>query len=430
MNSGRGDTKKPTDSNNGPWGKWALIISLARRNFWRQRRRNASLLLAVAIGMAATLAGGFLIRGWQMSTLAETVETFGGSVLVHNKAWTENPKAKFNIELDANMRAALAATGRPWIDRIVLPVTLQSEREARGATLLGIDAMRERRETRVKRLRIEGDFLNAQERGIIIGKALADDLETRLGKRIVLLGQNSDDERAEVGLRIIGIYHANSDAAERGNVYVTKALAESVFRLKGRTSEIALATPDILDTAEAIAALRAGVARAQAKDKQLEIRDWRDVAPGIWAMYQLVEGMVVIWQIIFLGALAFGLVNTLVAAVLERTREFGLLMAVGMRPRSILQQVLVESWIILFVGLALGGLVASGIYLWLADGIDVSQFTGGMEMPGMNRPLYPVVVASDIVTLVAIVLLFGFLASLYPARRAVALDPIAALNKH
>ena len=105
-------------------------------------------------------------------------------------------------------------------------------------------------------------------------------------------------------------------------------------------------------------------------------------------------------------------------------------MAIGMRPRSILQQVLVESWIILFVGLALGGLVAGGIYFWLADGIDVSQLAGGMEMPGMNRPLYPVVFPSDIFTLVGIVLLFGFLASLYPARRAVALDPVAAMNKH
>jgi len=139
---------------------------------------------------------------------------------------------------------------------------------------------------------------------------------------------------------------------------------------------------------------------------------------------------VVIWQMVFLAALAFGLVNTLVAAVLERTREFGLLMAVGMKPGAILKQVLVESWLILFAGLVAGGIVATLIYFWLASGIDVSKFTGGMEIVGTNRPLYPVVFPADIVTLTLIILAFGFLASLYPARRAVALDPIAALNKH
>lgn len=403
--------------------EWSLIINLAVRNFWRQRRRNASLLLAVVIGMAATLAGGFLIRGWQMSTLAETVERFGGSVLLHHPQWANDPKTEYAIDLDAATVQALDETGLPWMDRIVVPVTLQSERETRGTTLFGIDAARELRETALQRLRIEGDFLLDNERGLVIGEALAKDLETRLGKRLVMLGLNANNQRSEVGLKIVGIYHANSDSAERAAIYVTKGLAQQVFGLAGRTSEIAVLAPDLFDTATEVANLQNAL-------PAVAVRDWRDVAPGVWAMYKIVEGMVVIWQIVFLGALAFGLVNTLVAAVLERTREFGLLMAVGMRPGSILKQVLIESWLILFSGLALGALAATGIYFWLASGIDISQFTGGMEFPGMNRPLYPVVFPADIVTLVVIVLVFGFLASLYPARRAVALDPVAALNKH
>jgi len=376
-------------------GDWSLIAGLARRNFWRQRRRNFSLLLAVAIGMAATLAGGFLIRGWQMST----------------------------IDLDAQTISALDETGLPWIDRIVSQVTLQSERETKGTTLYGIHVERELGETALKRLKFDGDFLQSNPRGIVIGQALADDLETRLGKRLVLLGQTSRDERAERGLKVVGIFHANSKSAERAAVYITRDFAQEVFALTGRTTEVALVAPDLLDTTTEVTQLQAAL-------PQHAVRDWRDVEPLVWAMYTLVEGMVVIWQMVFLGALAFGLVNTLVAAVLERTREFGLLMAVGMRPVSILKQVLLESWLILFVGLAAGGLLAAGIYFLMAGGIDMSGFTGGMEVPGMNRPLYPVVFFSDIATLVVIVLVVGFLASIYPARRAVALDPVAALNRH
>ena len=245
----------PDNPKSSLWGKWALIVNLAKRNFWRQRRRNASLLLAVAIGMATTLAGGFLIRGWQLSTLAETVEAFGGSVLLHHKEWSGNPRAEFNIDLDTATLSALNDTGLPWLDRVVLPVTLQSEREARGATLHGIDVERELKETKVQRLRVDGDFLQAQQRGIVIGNALAEDLETRLGKRIVLLGLNANGERTELGLEIIGIYHANSESAERGNVYVTKTLAQNAFGLIGKTSEIALLTPDILDSQSEIDAL-------------------------------------------------------------------------------------------------------------------------------------------------------------------------------
>lgn len=405
-------------------GEWSLIINLALRNFWRQRRRNASLLLAVAIGMAATLAGGFLIRGWQLSTLEETVERFGGTVILQHKDWPDDPKTIHNIGLNPQTIAALDATELPWLDRVVASVTLQSERETRGATLYGIDALRELKETSLHRLRVDGDFLQSPERGIVIGAALANDLETRLGKRLVLLALGADDKRTEIGLRIVGIYHANSKAAERQAVYVHKSVAQKALRLNEQITEIAIRTPNILDTNAEIQQLQSAL------PEQIVVRDWREVAPGVWAIYKLVEGMVVIWQMVFLAALTFGLVNTLVAAVLERTREFGLLLAVGMKPGSILKQVLVESWLILFVGLVAGGLVATAIYYWLAGGIDVSQFTGGMELVGMNRPLYPVVFPADIMTLTLIILAFGFLASLYPARRAVALDPVAALNKH
>jgi len=415
-------------------GEWALIINLALRNFWRQRRRNASLLLAVAIGMAATLAGGFLIRGWQLSTLEETVERFGGSIILHHKDWPDDPKTTHSIALDDKTTSALNATQLPWIDRIVANVTLQSERETRGAILYGIDPERELEETALRRLRIDGDFLQQASdttnensrtaRGIVIGAALASDLETRLGKRLVLLALNAENKRAEIGLRIVGIYHANSKAAERQAVYMQKSVAQEALGLGGQVTEIAIRTADILDTNAEAEQLRAAL------PEQMVVRDWRAVAPGVWAIYNLVEGMVVIWQLVFLAALTFGLVNTLVAAVLERTREFGLLLAVGMKPGSILKQVLVESWLILFVGLASGGLIAAAIYYWLASGIDVSQFTGGMELVGMNRPLYPVVFPTDIITLTLIILAFGFVASLYPARRAVALDPVAALNKH
>lgn len=404
-------------------GEWSLIINLALRNFWRQRRRNLLLLLAVTIGMTATLAGSFFIRGWQNSSLEEGVERLGGNIVITHPQWQLKPEAKHSIALDPTTLGALESTGLSWMSRVIAQGTLQSERETRGTLLFGIDPELERRETAVQRLRIEGDFLADNPDGIVIGAALAHDLETGLGKRIVLIAQDRDGNRAEAGLRIVGIYHSTSKNSERGAAYITKARAQTLLGLGNAVTEVIVATPDLLDTASEVATLRGAL-------PQLSVEDWRTAEPAIWALYQLVEGMVGIWQFIFLGALAFGLVNTLVAAVLERTREFGLLMAVGMRPGAVLKQVLVESWLILFSGLALGSVGSMLIYYLMKPGLDLSEFVQGMDVPGMMRPLYPAVVASDLYTLVGIILLFGFLASIYPARRAVALNPVAALNRH
>ena len=404
-------------------GEWALIINLALRNFWRQRRRNLLLLLAVTIGMTATLAGSFIIRGWQNSSLEEGVERLGGNIVITHPEWNKKPEPAHSVLLDSATTTALADSGLPWISRVLAQGTLQSERETRGTIVFGIDPDIERRQTAVQRLEIDGDFLSANPQGIVIGAALAHDLETELGKRIVLIAQDSAGNRAEAGLRIVGIYHSTSKNAERATAYMHKARVQELLQLPDAVTEIVVATPELLDTQASVEQLTAAL-------PELAVQDWRKAEPTIWALYQLVEGMVGVWQFIFLGALAFGLVNTLVAAVLERTREFGLLLAVGMRPASVLKQVLIESWLILFSGLALGGLCSIVVYYLMKPGIDLSQLAAGMDVPGMMRPLYPSVVASDLYTLVGIILLFGFFASIYPARRAVALNPVAALNRH
>jgi len=404
-------------------GEWGLIVNLAFRNFWRQRRRNLLLLLAVTIGMTATLAGSFVIRGWQNSSLEEGVERLGGNIVIAHPEWKLKPEAANSVNLDSSTTNALAESGLPYLSRVLAQGTLQSERETRGTVIYGIDAQLERRQTAVQRLQIDGDFLADNPNGIVIGAALAHDLETQLGKRIVLIAQDSLGNRAEAGLRIVGIYHSTSKNSERGAAYMSKARLQTLLRLDNAVTEIVVATPTLLDTQPSVDALQAAL-------PNLSVQDWRSAEPAVWAMYQLVEGMVGVWQFIFLGALAFGLVNTLVAAVLERTREFGLLLAVGMRPAAVLKQVLVESWLILFSGLALGGLGSMVIYYLMKPGVDLSQFAAGMDVPGMMRPLYPTVVASDLYTLVGIILLFGFLASIYPARRAVALNPVAALNRY
>ena len=127
--------------------------------------------------------------------------------------------------------------------------------------------------------------------------------------------------------------------------------------------------------------------------------------------------------------LAFGLVNTLVMAVFERVREIGLMMALGMRPGSILAQIIVESLLLLIIGLFIGNLLVVVSIEPLKSGIDVSVVAQGMEMMGVSSVIYPKLLVSDIVRANLVVLLLGFLASLSPAWRASRYEPIEAITK-
>ena len=141
------------------------------------------------------------------------------------------------------------------------------------------------------------------------------------------------------------------------------------------------------------------------------------------------DGFVLIWIIVIFLALSFGLVNTLVMAVFERVREIGLMLALGMKPISILGQIVVESLLLLAIGLAMGSSLAWATVQPIKDGIDVSIVGEGMDMWGMSSVLYPELLLSDVLLANVVVLVLGFLASLSPAWRASRYEPIEAITK-
>ena len=161
----------------------------------------------------------------------------------------------------------------------------------------------------------------------------------------------------------------------------------------------------------------------------LDVLDWRELEPQAAAMFVFADAAIFIWFFIMMGALTFGLVNTLVTSVMERVRELGMLRAIGMRPGSVIVQVVLESSVLMFIGVATGLLVGWLFILWLGEGIDLSRFAEGMESFGMRTIWKPVPLVGDMVLVAGLSLLFGVLASLYPARRVVKIKPLEALRR-
>jgi ABC-type lipoprotein release transport system permease subunit len=147
-------------------------------------------------------------------------------------------------------------------------------------------------------------------------------------------------------------------------------------------------------------------------------------------MFVYVDSAIFIWFLVIMGALIFGLINTLITAVMERIREFGMLRAVGMKPGSVIMQVVFESTLIMVVGVGIGVVVGWLLTTqWLGDGIDLSQWAEGVEMAGMRSVLRPYLMVQDVVLVTVLSLVFGVLAALYPAWRAVKIKPLEALRR-
>jgi ABC-type lipoprotein release transport system permease subunit len=160
-----------------------------------------------------------------------------------------------------------------------------------------------------------------------------------------------------------------------------------------------------------------------------EVLPWTELDTYLGMMLGVMDGFVLVWIVVIFLALSFGLVNTLMMAVFERVREIGLMQALGMKPSAILYQVLLESVMLLILGLLCGNLLALLTVLPIRDGIDLSAVAEGFEMMGVSSTLYPALQVRDLVTANVVVLVLGMLTGLLPAWRASQYRPVEAIAK-
>jgi ABC-type lipoprotein release transport system permease subunit len=403
-----------------------ILALLAWRNLWRNYRRTLIMLTAIIIGVWAMILFSALMRGMLDEMVHAGLRVLPGEVQIHHPQFRDDPSVVNSIEAPAG--TLLTALNSPpvtaWTTRIKVPGMVSSERDNRGILLLGVDPVGEIALGFDPQDIVEGRFLeSADDKGIVIGRKLAERLETDLGKRIVIMSQDPDNDVADRGMRIVGIYHARLQATEELNVYVGRQTLQTMLKIGDRVSEVAV-TANSYKTVDSW-----WPAIAAAAGPEVDTQPWMILDGYLGTMLSIQGTINLVIMIIIFVALSFGLVNTLVMAVFERVREIGLMMALGMRPQWIMYQVLLESLMLLSLGLVIGNVLAVATILPLESGIDISIVGDGLEMYGMGTTLYPALAIEDMLMSTAVVLLLGLLASLIPAWRASRYNPIQALAK-
>lgn len=402
-----------------------VMSKLAWRNLWRNYRRTLIMLLAITVGVWAMIFMTALLRGMVDNMVKTGIGALPGHVQIHATAYRDDPSVSHS--LPAASRALLqvlnGAQVAAWSARVKVPAMISSEQDNRGITLLGVDPAGEIALGFDSTDIIEGRFLaGPDDRGIVIGKKLMQRLETRLGKRVVVMSQNPENDIADRGFRVVGVYQADLESREESFVYAGRDVIQAMLEMGTGVSEIAILGHDYRYPEALTSSIRNAVPAGH------EVLSWLELDPYLSTMMQVMDGFVLVWMVVIFLALSFGLVNTLMMAVFERVREIGLMRALGMRPSAIIYEVLVESLMLLALGLLAGNVLAISTISWLKDGIDVSSVSAGLEMMGVASVMYPVMEWPDLVLANVVVIGLGIITSLLPAWRAAQYRPVEALS--
>lgn len=402
--------------------------TLAWRNMWRNWRRTAIALIAIVLGLILLLFFDGLIKGSDQAIFGNAVRLYGGNLQVHAPGFRAKASRMPLLPLQDAEAVLQAARAQPNIEtatrRIATAGIVSSHGNSLPVAITAIEPSQEAPLSLQAANITQGRFL-ADDDGdaILIGQGLVDRLEVKLGDRITVLGRSKNESMRQHTMTIVGIYDLHTPEVEKSVVFIPLADAQTLYNLRGQATEVALFLNQVGTEDRVAPAL-------QAQIPSYEVDSWQTLRPDI---RQTLDTKLVFTSFIGFVVLVIagiGILNLMLMAVFERTREMGVLAAMGMKGRQIMLLFLLEGAFIGVVG-ALIGCGVGALLLGLVGqiGIDLSSVSGMGEVGALlgNR-LYPVITLADLLSRGVLVVVIAAVASLYPAWQAARREPAQALH--
>jgi putative ABC transport system permease protein len=405
-----------------------MLIRIAWRNIWRSRTRSFVVLGAISLGIWALIFLLSFSRGMVYNLIDNSIRREIGHLQLEHPEFRK--QREFGYHLTQSGEKARVLLEDPGIaavsERVVALGMVSTTKGARGVQIWGVDPEQEGKVSFIREKITEGEFLPVQRSyPLLISARLAGKLGLRMGAKAVLTFQDLEGNITAGAFRVAGLFDSGTTPFDEGTVMVRR---EDLLGLTGGLEkELAHQVVAIAAHSDSVSAIQARLAPFF---PEARLSTYAEVAPEI-ALYESQMGLMNLVVItIFMLALIFGIINTMLMAVLERVRELGMLMAIGMNRRRVFLMVVLET---LFLGLTA---MPAGILLVMVSlaffqrtGIDLSLFSEGMREFGMSEVIYPDPATGIYVQVAVAVFLTALLGALYPAWKAIRLKPVEALTK-
>lgn len=409
-----------------------MYLKVAWRNVFRNRRRSLIVIGSVSVGVAGAIFMNLFMAGMAEQMVSTAINSYLGHIQIHRAGFADNPVVGLTMEDPGPVLERvrqLDGRVKGYTPRVITRGLAQSATNSAGVQIIGVEAARESPLTSVAHRVVGGTFLTGQtsvrRKEIVIGDDLARELGVAVGKKVVLVAQAVGGDMGSGAFRVVGIFRMPSEDLNKGLVWINLSDAQAMLGLGDGLSEIMV----MLKSEQDLGAVRDAI--AVGFDGRYEVRTWRQASAQLVQIIDLFDVSTLIMMIIIFFAAAFGIVNTMLMAVFERTREFGILRAVGTGRWVLFRMVVYEAAFIGLVGL-LGGIVLMAILhvAVLRNGLDLSVFQQSLALFGTDAVIKPYFRLDLFVATVLVVEGMTVLASVWPAVRAAHLQPADAIRKH
>ncbi|NPV74877.1 MAG: ABC transporter permease [Anaerolineae bacterium] len=405
-----------------------LFLTLAWRNAWRHRRRTLIVVLAIGLCMALMMWYDGFVGGFEQAIYSNAVKVLGGNIQVHAAGYREKADTTPLLPLENDQAILDAALAQPQVAaasrRIITSGLATSRQGAFPVSIVGVEPELELPVSLVAQNVTAGRYLKADDLDVaFIGKGLAEAMDVTVGDRIMLAGQALHEQTRTRTMTIIGVYDVGIPEIEKRTVYISLAEAQYLYNLTGQSTEVMISLH------------RLGQEDAVINNIQLlvtgyEVESWKTNFPELQSALESKGGVMNIFSVIILLISGIGILNLLLMAVFERTREIGILGALGLRPGQISLLFILEGSLMGLLGVIFGvGLGLAINFLLGKIGFDFAQFSSWTEyMALVSGRVYPTLGTEKLALRSLTALIISILASFYPAREASLSEPAEALH--
>jgi ABC-type lipoprotein release transport system permease subunit len=401
-----------------------MIWSLAWKNIWRNKLRSIIVMIAVALGVFAGIFTTAFMNGMVDDRVNSVIRTEVSHIQVHKPGFEDNndlfmwmDDADSLLGIIREVKGVAAAS-----KRIIITSMVASAEMSTGVRIIGIEPESEKNVTNISSKMLVGGYFEGNARNpVVIGKKLAEELKVGIRNKIIITVQDVNKTITAGAFRVAGIFRTGNDMFDKANIFVRYDDLCRLTELTGSEAhEIAVLVGGNENVGRVCSILKEDL-------PDLDVKDWMQLSPEAGYLVSAMDQYMYVLIIVILLALCFSIINTMLMAVLERARELGMLLAVGMGKSKVLRMIILETIYLSLTGGLVG--VAGGYFIcrYLGKvGMNLYFWKEAYESIGYSSIIYPKISFMLLIYTTLMVILTGLMASLYPAYKAVKLNPAEA----